>query len=218
VENAKHFEEFRIFEIGHEIHKVGAGKPTEIPHLMAAIYSKQESTLLELKRAAESLAPGLNVLPAEPQSWEHPARCAELNWQGRTVGRLSELHPNLVDDGRAAVLDLDLTLLQELKPERAPYQPVRRFPTSAFDLSVIADSRELAATLRLRIRQLAGDLAESVDYVREFQGTPLPENRKSVTFRIVAGAPDRTLLSPEITALYDRIVAGLTAEGYEFRS
>ena len=61
VENAKHFDEFRIFEIGHEIHK-STGKPIERPHLMAAIYSKEAAeTLLELKRAAESLAPGLQI-------------------------------------------------------------------------------------------------------------------------------------------------------------
>ena len=255
VENAKHFDEFRLFEIGHEIHKSvlssppdshnspggdpapfpatpteprpsGSGapaslKPTERPHLMAALYSKgagnSHAGLLELKRAAESLAPGLHVSPAAPHSWEHPARCAELRWQGRAFGRLSEFHPSLIDTGRAAVLDLDLTLLQELKPDRAGYQPVRRFPTSAFDLSVIADARELAGNLELRIRQFAGDLTESVDYVREFQGAPLPEGRKSVTFRIIAGAADRTLSSPETTALYDRIVAGLTELGYEFR-
>jgi phenylalanyl-tRNA synthetase beta chain len=173
--------------------------------------------LLELKRVAECLASGLHVRPAEPRSWEHSARCAELWWQGRQVGRLSELHPELIDSGRAAVLDLDLALLQELKPDRSGYKPVRRFPTSAFDLSVIADSRELAGNLELHIRQFAGELAEAIEYVREFQGAPLPEGRKSVTFRLIAGAPDRTLSSPETTALYDRIVAGLTGLGYEFR-
>ena len=225
VENAKHFDEFRIFEIGHEIHKA-AGKPIERQHLLAAIYSKQASeTLLELKRAAESLAPSpgalqksLRVLQSEPNPWEHPARCAELRWQGRAVGRLSELHPSLIDSGRAAILDLDLTLLQELQPQRASYKPVRRFPTSAFDLSVIADARELAGNLELRVRQFAGDLTETVAYVREFQGNPLPEGRKSVTFRITAGSPDRTLSSAETTIIYDRIVAGLTELGYEFRA
>ena len=156
--------------------------------------------------------------PAAPKSWEHPVRCAELWWQGREIGRLSELHPNLLDAGRAAILDLDLTLLQELKPDRASYQPIRRFPSSAFDLSVIAGSRELAGDLELHIRQFAGELGESIDYVREFQGPPLPEGRKSVTFRITAGAPDRTLSSAETTALYDRIVAGLMDLGYEFRA
>jgi phenylalanyl-tRNA synthetase beta chain len=113
---------------------------------------------------------------------------------------------------------LDLALLQELQPERASYKLVRRFPTSAFDLSVIADARELAGNLELRVRQFAGDLTETVEYVREFQGTPLPEGRKSVTFRITAGSPDRTLSSGEITTIYDRIVTGLTELGYEFRA
>jgi phenylalanyl-tRNA synthetase beta chain len=218
VENAKHFDEFRLFEIGHEIHKT-PGKPTERQHLMAAIYSRQASeTLLELKRAAESLAPGLRIRKNKADSWEHPVRCAELWWQGRAIGRLSELHPSLIDSGRAAILDLDLDLLQELKPECGSYKPVRRFPTSAFDLSVIAGARELAGNLELRVRQFAGDLTETVEYVREFQGAPLPEGRKSVTFRITAGSSDRTLSSVEITAIYDRIVAGLTDLGYEFRA
>jgi len=219
VENAKHFDDFRIFEIGHEIHAQSGAKPTEHPHLMAALYSKEASeTLLELKRAAEALAPGLRVLQSKPNPWEHPTRCVELQWREQVIGRISELHPALLDSGRAAILDLDLTLLQELKPERTTYKPVRRFPTSAFDLSAIADARDLAGNIEQRIRQIAGELAENVDYVREFRGAPLPEGRKSVTFRVTAGAPDRTLSSPEITALYDRIVAGLTQLGYEFRA
>ena len=88
VENAKHFDDFRIFEIGHEIHRVRDAKPKERPHLMAALYSKDAlEGLLELKRTAESLAPGLHVRPAAPKSWEHPVRCAELWWQGREIGR-----------------------------------------------------------------------------------------------------------------------------------
>jgi phenylalanyl-tRNA synthetase beta chain len=223
VENARHFDEFRIFEIGHEIHKsANGGKPTERSHMMAALYSREDGAstagILELKRVAEALAPGLTVLPGTPNSWEHPARCAELWWQGHVIGRLSELHPGQVDSGRAAIVDLDLAFLQELRPDRATYKPIRRFPTSTFDLSAIADARELAGNLERQIRQIAGELAEDVQYVREFQGAPLPAGHKSVTFRIVAGAPDRTLSSPEITALYDRIVAGLTELGYEFRA
>jgi len=219
VENAKHFEEFRIFEIGHEIHRALEGKPEEQSHLAAAIYFRDGRTgLLELKRAAESLAPGMRARVAEPQVWEHPARCAGLWWQDRVIGRLSEFHPNLLETGRAALLDLDLTAIRELKPERAAYKPVHRFPTSAFDLSILANARELAGNLENQVREFAGELAESVEYVREFQGTPLPEGKKSVTFRIVAGAPDRTLSSSEISEMYDRIVSGLTGLGYEFRT
>jgi phenylalanyl-tRNA synthetase beta chain len=219
VENAKHFEDFRIFEIGHEIHRRAEERPEERAHLAAAIYFRDGRTgLQELKRAAESLAPGVRARAAEPQVWEHPARCAELWWQGRAIGRLSEFHPNLVETGRAALLDLDLTAIRELNAECAAYRPVHRFPTSAFDLSIVADARELAGNLEDRVREFAGELAEGVEYVREFQGAPLPEGKKSVTFRIVAGASDRTLSSSEISEIYDRIVSGLTGLGYEFRA
>jgi phenylalanyl-tRNA synthetase beta chain len=216
IENAKHFEQFRIFEIGHEIHKRKEAKPVERTHLMAAVFSKA-TDLFELKRTAECLAPGLHARMGKPQPWEHPARCAELWMNGRPFGRLGELHPGLIENGRAAVLDIDLELLQELTPLRASYTPVRRFPTSAFDLSIIADARELAGTLEPEIRRFAGDLAEAVEYVREYEGERLPEGKKSVSFRVVAGAPDHTLSSSEITELRDRIIAGMQGLGYDLR-
>ena len=214
VENAKHFEEFRLFEVGHEIHATSA-KPDERRHLMAAIYGRDG--LLELKGVAECLAPRLEVQETTARSWEHPARCGAIWWQGREIGRLSELHPSLVETGRAAVLDIDLDLLLELTPARTSYTPVRRFPTSAFDLSIVADVRELAGKLELEIRRFAGELAESIEYVREYQGEQLPAGRKSVSFRVVAGAPDRTLTADEITDLRNKIIAGLNSLGYELR-
>jgi phenylalanyl-tRNA synthetase beta chain len=219
VGNAKHFDSFRIFETGHEIHRNGDAKPEERPHLMAALYAKDDGRagLFELKRAVECLTPRLHVLPAEPKDWEHPARCAEIWWNGRVIGRLSELHPGLVEAGRAAVLDIDLALLQELTAAQVQYTPVRRFPTSAFDLSIVADARELAGTLEVEIRRFAADLVETVEYVREYQGAPLPEGKKSVSFRIVAGAVDRTLSSAEIAEIRNGMIEGLSSLGYELR-
>jgi len=212
VENAKHFDEFRLFEVGHEIHRAD-----ERQHLMAAFFSKNTG-LLELKGIAEGLAPGLHVGEATPRSWEHPARCAELWVNGREIGRIGELHPSLVENGRAAVLDIDLSQLQELTPERASYTPVRRFPTSAFDLSIVARVREPAGNIESEIRFLGGDLVESVEYVREYQGEQVGAMLKSVSFRVVGGATDHTLSSDEITALRENIITGLFALGYRLRT
>lgn len=219
VENAKHFDEFRIFEAGHEIHSTD-GKPDERQHLMAAIFGSNmnDGGILELKGLAECLAPGLRIVQnVTPRSWEHPARCAAVQWEGREIGRLSELHPSFIENGRAAVLDIDLDLLRELTPGRAKYTPVRRFPTSAFDLSIVAGARELAGNLEGAIRRLAGELAESVEYVREYQGEQVAAGKKSVSFRVVASAPDRTLTAEEIAELRDRIIAGMRSLGYELR-
>jgi phenylalanyl-tRNA synthetase beta chain len=218
LENARYFDEFRVFETGHEIHK-NDGQPDERPHLIAALFSKGDGVagLLELKGAAQSLIHGLHVREAMGHSWEHPARCASLWANGREIGRLSELHPSLVENGRAAVLDLDLAVLEELLQSPVSYTPVRKFPTSSFDLSIVAGARELAGDLELEIRRFAGELAESVEYVREYQGERVPEGKKSVSFRVVAGAADHTLSPDELTELRNRIIGGLNSLGYELR-
>ncbi|MEP6714945.1 MAG: phenylalanine--tRNA ligase subunit beta [Terriglobia bacterium] len=200
VTNAKHFDEFRIFEIGHEIHK----GPLELPHLTAAIYSK-DTALLELKRVAECLAPGIRVAAAQPQIWEHPARCVELWWNGIQIGRLSQLKAE-----PACVLDIDLTLLRELQPPPPKFTPVPRFPSSSFDLTVIVGERELAGTLQLEFERFA----ESVEYVREYA---LGDGRKSLTFRITLRDPNRTLSEEDILKVRLQIIAHIQGLGYEMR-
>ena len=219
TENAKHFDTFRLFETGREIHKQGSLKPEETLHLMAAIYSKDDGrvALLELKRTAECLGAGIVAKAATPKAWEHPARCADLYMGSEPIGRLFELHPSLVETGRAAVIDINLQRLQELCPTAVRFIPIRKFPASAFDLSIISGTRELAADLESKALAFAGDLTESLEYIREYEGPPLPPGKKSVTFRVTAGAPDRTLTTADVTAIRERILNGFLAEGYESR-
>jgi phenylalanyl-tRNA synthetase beta chain len=226
TENAKHRDSFRLFEIGREIHKspVGlpsdAGLPTEIPHLVAALYDRHgdgATGLFELKRAAECVMPGAVAEPAGVRPFEHPARAATILWKGEAAGRLFELHPSLMESGRAAVLDLDLRLIQSLSPEETRYTPIRRYPSSAFDLSVIAGLREHAGKLQTVIASFAGPLLESVQFVRQYVGPPLDEDKKSVSFRVTVGSPERTLSSEEIGEIRAGIIGRMRELGYELR-
>jgi phenylalanyl-tRNA synthetase beta chain len=219
-ENLKHRETFRIFEIGLEIHKRPEALPDEVSHLAAAIYHRHGdgvAALFEIKRSAECFLPGAQVCPAEARSFEHPARAADLLWKGQGVGRLFELHPSLVDTGRAAILDLDLRAIEHLALPEATYAPIRRYPSSAFDLSVIARVREYAGQLQTAIASLAGPLLESIEFVRQYSGPPLDEGLKSVTFRLTVGSPERTLSSDEVGSIRERIIEGMRERGYELR-
>jgi phenylalanyl-tRNA synthetase beta chain len=220
VENARHHESFRLFEIGLEIHKRYEGLPDEDPHLAAAIYERQgggEAALFEIKRAAECLLPGAQVVAAEAAPYEHPARAAEIDWCGERVGRLFELHPSLVETGRAAVLDLDLRRIEKLGAADLKYTPVRRYPSSAFDLSVVTGMREPAGKLRASLSPLAGPLLESIVFLRQYSGPPLEAGQKSVSFRLTVGSPERTLSSDEVGRIRDRIIEGMRTLGYDLR-
>jgi phenylalanyl-tRNA synthetase beta chain len=220
-ENSRHFDSFRLFEIGREVHpetRDAGGLPQEIPHVAAAMYSREtgEANLFELKRVAECLMPGAEVRPAAARSFEHPARSAEVLWQERAVGRLFELHPSLLA-GRAAILDLDLDLMLELQPREKRYRPIRRYPASAFDLSVVAGARELVGDLQKRIASLAGEQLDSIEFLRQYSGPPIPEGMQSVSFRLTVAAADHTLSLEEAGAIRSCIIEGMREQGYELR-
>ena len=220
TENSKHRDAFRLFEIGFEIHQRGGGLPEEIPHLVAALYDRQgdgSSGLFEIKRAAECLMPGARACPAEPRPFEHPARSADILWKGQTAGRLFELHPSLIESGRAAILDLDLRVVWPLSAAEIKYTPIRRYPSSAFDLSVVAGLREHAGNLEASIASFAGPLLESIQFVRQYSGAPLEEGQKSVSFRLTVGSPERTLSSYEAAGIRNNIIERMRELGYELR-
>ena len=219
-ENRKHRENFRIFEIGFEIHKRASGLPDEVPHLVAAIYDRHGdglANLLEIKRAAQCLMPEAQACPGEARAFEHPARAADVLWRGEKAGRIFELHPSLLDEGRAALLDLDLNVVERLASAETKYTPIRRYPSSAFDLSVIAAGREYVAQLESRIESFAGPLLESIEFVRQYSGPPLAEGQKSVSFRVTVGSGERTLSSEEVGEIRGRIIEGMRELGYELR-
>lgn len=202
-DNARHFDDFRFFEIGNEIHP-----DHETPHFVAVIFSKERTELFELKRLAECLLSGVKVHPTTPRSYEHPQRAAVVG----EIGRLFEFHPKLVENGRAAVLDLNLTLLEKQQPYDVKYKPLRRFPESAFDLSVIVPKRALIGDVKEALPKLPEIL--SVEFLREFA---LPEKR-SLSYRITLGAAERTLTSEEVSAVREQIIEAVKLRGYEFRA
>ncbi|MFN0167280.1 MAG: phenylalanine--tRNA ligase subunit beta [Bryobacteraceae bacterium] len=219
IDNSRHLDGFRIFEIGREIHKQAAGLPRENTRLVASVYAKDNGVagLFALKRAAEVLLPGAATVPGAAMAHEHPRRSATVVWRGETVGRMFEFHPDLLE-GRGAVLDLDLDAVQAAPTPEMKCQPLRRFPSSEFDLSVLAALREHAGDLESKLASLVPrEFAEGIVYVREYAGAPLPEGQKSVSFRVTVGSRERTLSSEEVGTIRQGIIDGMRSQGYDLR-
>ena len=134
------------------------------------------------------------------------------------MGRLFEMHPSLVEAGRAAVLDIDLKVLQRLcATQEKRYTPIRRFPSSGFDLSVIVSERELVGNIERHLREFAGDNLTGIEFLRQYTGSPLPEGKKSVSFRLTVAAACRTLFSEDVALIRGRIIDAMRAIGYDLR-
>src|SRR6266700_562502 len=217
IDNSRYFSDFRLFEIGREYSKGKNGVTVERTHLVATICGRETdgACLTEMKRVAQYLVPNGITVPGDGcNKAEHPERSARIEVAGTTVGRIFELHPGLLDRGRAAILNLDLDAMQSLPVQTQRYRPLRRFPTSSFDLSVVASAHELVRNIEDRMRQSAkGDLV-ALQFLLIF---PLPAEKKSVSFRLTIGADDHTLTTEEVAGVRERVVAGIKAAGWDLR-
>ncbi len=224
--NVRNYDEFRLFEIGKEIHMAEAGGlPTEALHLVAAFYDAHagEDAFFELKRAAECAFPRARFeAVSETRPYEHPTRTASISISGVSTGRIFEIHPFLLQaegvEGRAVALDVDLEEARNLESQsQVRYKPPRRYPTSGFDLSVVAQQQRAVGDIEGQLAALAGPMLAKLEFIRVYDGPPLPDGQKSVSFHLEIGALDHTLTSEEVTGVREQIVDGMLAQGYEIR-
>lgn len=219
--NRKHQSSFRIFEIGREIHNQRPATPLERVHFVAALYAAEgdgRSGLFEMKGFAEALAPWAHYRPTtDVLGYEHPARTADIVLDTTVIGRLFEAHPAFIQ-GRAAVLDLNLDKLFELRPPEPTFVPIPRFPSSSFDLSVLVPERELSANTELSLREFAGPLLRKIEFLREYVGPQLPAGMKSISYRLTLESPERTLSSSEIQDIRNQVIQQMHAGGFETRT
>ena len=94
------------------------------------------------------------------------------------------------------------------------YQPIRRFPSSEFDLSVLVAARTYSGDIENTLRSAASSAVEHVAFVREFT---LPDGQRSLSFRVTVANMERTLTQEEITAERDKLIVAIRAAGYELR-
>ena len=150
-ENAKHRESFRLFEIGLEIHtRPAEALPDEIPHLVAAIYDRQgdgAAGLFELKRVAECLMPGAEACPAEAARLRASGARGQTGVAGRAGGPPVRIASDAGGIGPRGDPRSGPAVLESLSAGEVRYTPIRRYPSSAFDLSVIAATREQAGKI-----------------------------------------------------------------------
>lgn len=226
ISNVRNYSDFRLFEIGSEIRAAGTGElPEEVTHAAAALYDAHgnEQDFFELKRVLNCLFPSIHLKAVKARTYEHPARTAEIEWCGSLIGRIFELHPSLLEvesiEGRAVLFNVDLRIAQKIAARGVvKYVPLRKFPTSGFDLSVVTDLRKPVSDIQEKLTKLAGPGLAMIEFVRQYDRPPLPPGQKSVTYHLEIGALTHTVTAEEVTEVRNRIISGMQSLGFDFRA
>ena len=135
--------------------------------------------------------------------------------------RVGRLHPETITafdlTGTAALFDIDVDVLYGSRREDTVFAELQKYPDAPFEVSVLADRRVYAKEICDIIRKSGSDLVQSVSVVSTYEGSPVPEGKKSVSVKVVFASNDRTLSPSEVEKLQKQTVDALAAKGFRLR-
>lgn len=141
----------------------------------------------------------------------HPGRTALLQLEGQPLGVFGQVHPQVCQAQEIPepvyVLLLDMECLTPAALQRpwTRFQPYSPYPAADRDLALFADRELPVADLVRVMRQAGGELLQQVWLFDEYRGEGVPPGQRSLAFRLVYRAPDRTLTDTEVEALQERV-------------
>ena len=128
---------------------------------------------------------------------------------GEFVGLVGEADPDVLKkydiSSPVFIFEINVDLLGRLVPDIKKTAPLPKFPSVSRDITVIVDQRIEAARILDAIRECSDELAEDVQVFDVFQGSPIPEGKTSLTFRVTYRSSQRTLEDEEATMINKKI-------------
>jgi phenylalanyl-tRNA synthetase beta chain len=150
----------------------------------------------------------------------HPGRALLVtapNGEEKISGRVAELHPDALArwdlrSERVMVAELAIRGLGAGVPARPHVEPIPRFPEVERDLAVVVAESHSADEVEATIRRHGGDLLRGLRLFDLYHGAPLAAEEKSLAYRLVLGAGDRTLTEAEVEEAVAGVRAGLASD------
>ncbi|WP_455649653.1 phenylalanine--tRNA ligase subunit beta [Enterocloster citroniae] len=152
----------------------------------------------------------------------HPGRKADIVYDGRVVGFLGEVHPDVADNykigDRAYIAVIDMPSIMEFTTFDRKYSGIARFPAVTRDISMVVPKDILVGQIEDVIEQRGGKFLESYKLFDVYEGAQVLSGHKSVAYSITFRAKDHTLEDKEVTAIMNKILNGLGDLGIELRA
>ena len=150
-------------------------------------------------------------------AWEHPANTAAIVLDGRTIGTISTVHPEVAAeiDKKASLvtLELDMDALSEIKGDELHYREASRFPGIDIDLSFVVDKDVTFADVTDPFLKDRDETLQNISLVDIYEA-----EGKSMTIRLSFVSPIKTLQKAEVQAYIDRILAVLAEKNIRLRT
>ena len=159
--------------------------------------------------------------PNAGKNFLHPGRQANIIYEGRVVGYLGEVHPQVADNygigERAYVAVIDMPEIVELATFDRKYEGIAKYPAVSRDISMVVPKEILVGQIEEVIEKKGGAYLESYKLFDLYEGAQIKPGFKSVAYSITFRAKDRTLEEADVSAAMKKILKALEEMGIELR-
>ncbi|MCT7986333.1 phenylalanine--tRNA ligase subunit beta [Laspinema sp. A4] len=149
----------------------------------------------------------------------HPGRTASLWLQDRNIGVFGQLHPQLRQErelpDEVYIFQMELQpILDALTQDTfgRKFSAYSSYPSSDRDLAFYAPVEVAVSDLTGVMSQSAGSLLESVQLFDDYRGQNVPEGQRSLAFRLVYRASDRTLTDEDVEPAHQKVRDALVSQ------
>ncbi|MDX2457022.1 MAG: phenylalanine--tRNA ligase subunit beta [Gammaproteobacteria bacterium] len=170
----------------------------------------------DLKNDIETLLqltgePGKYIFTSSEHPALHPGQSATIQYEGRTVGWLGRIHPQLARtrDLAAETCLFELEYAAVKTAQLARFQSISRYPSIRRDLAVVVDAGLQTEALQAAVREVAGDLLQEMVVFDVYQGRGIESGRKSIAFGLILQDNSRTLAEQDIEAVVANVTGRL---------
>jgi len=215
--NFRFFDEVRIFEIGKIFYRI-----SEKLTLGIALASKKDKQVFfELKGIIEQLFKKVGLvsyLMPEPGEGDWikvftdnfliPGEVLKIESDGETIGYLGRINKELVSNYEGVLVEIDLDALLKLVEEEHEYLPLPKYPSVMRDISILVEPTIRVGEIMQAIQSVDFRYVEDVDLIDEYDY----QSKRSLTFRIIFQAEDRTLTDKEVNKEMEKIAKMLKSK------
>ncbi len=198
-------------------------QPDELPAMSIGIYGENEDffTLKGMVEELMVLCGAHTVYERSEETYLHPGRQALVKANNVPCAVLGEVHPAVAAEygieTRVYVAEIKLDVLLNINKRKVTFKPLPKFPAVERDFAFLCDRDISVGTLEQAITKGAGRLLEKIKLFDIYEGSQIPEGKKSVAFSVFLRSNEATLTDEQIDTATNNIMDKLKKVGAELR-
>jgi len=172
-----------------------------------------------LKGALEKLFNHLNISDSieyrrGKEDFTHPGRTADIYYKNEKIGILAELKPKVIDSydlkKRTSILEINISkILDEVQIGDYLFEMLPKYPAVDRDLAIMLSEDIPVMEVLNIINNTDQTILKSTELFDIYQGEQIPDGKKSLAFKLLFQAKDRTLTDQEVNEVFNKIVKRL---------